>query len=109
MEILDLALKDHDPGAEALVRLTGASNVTGELWPVRRMTDVAHRRGARVVLDAAQLVPHRPVSVQDLGVDWVAFSGHKLYAPFGAGVLAGRSALARAGVPDPAGGALPSR
>ncbi|WP_342634740.1 aminotransferase class V-fold PLP-dependent enzyme [Streptomyces sp. ScaeMP-e48] len=90
VEILDLALKDHDPGADALVCLTGASNVTGELWPVRRMTDVAHRRGARVVLDAAQLVPHRPVSVQDLGVDWVAFSGHKLYAPFGAGVLAGR-------------------
>lgn len=79
------------PGGPALLCVTGASNVTGELWPVARLAQVAHRHGARIVLDAAQLVPHRPVDVTALDVDWVAFSGHKLYAPFGAGVLAGRS------------------
>ncbi|BAJ28004.1 MULTISPECIES: aminotransferase class V-fold PLP-dependent enzyme [Kitasatospora] len=84
--------------------VTGASNVTGELWPVKRLTEVAHRHGARVVLDAAQLAPHHRVSVRELDVDWVAFSGHKLYAPFGAGVLAGRSDWLDAAEPYLAGG-----
>jgi selenocysteine lyase/cysteine desulfurase len=75
----------------ALVTVTGASNVTGEIWPVREIAEVAHRYGARVAVDAAQLAPHLPVRLDDLGADYLAFSGHKLYAPFGAGVLAGRS------------------
>ncbi|GAB2617627.1 aminotransferase [Paractinoplanes abujensis] len=75
----------------ALLAVTGASNVTGEIWPVRELADVAHSYGGRVLLDAAQLAPHRPVNLSELGTDYVAFSGHKLYAPFGAGVLAGRS------------------
>jgi selenocysteine lyase/cysteine desulfurase len=75
----------------ALLAVTGASNVTGEIWPVRRLADVAHQHGARVLVDAAQLAPHVPVDLDDLGADYLAFSGHKLYAPFGAGVLAGRS------------------
>ncbi|MBF9071061.1 aminotransferase class V-fold PLP-dependent enzyme [Streptacidiphilus fuscans] len=74
-----------------LVCVTGASNVTGEIWPVRELAATAHAYGARIVLDAAQLAPHHRVSVRELDVDWVAFSGHKLYAPFGAGVLAGRA------------------
>ncbi|WP_250033316.1 aminotransferase class V-fold PLP-dependent enzyme [Paractinoplanes maris] len=74
----------------ALLAVTGASNVTGEIWPVRRLADVAHAYGARVLVDAAQLAPHVPVNLDDLGADYLAFSGHKLYAPFGAGVLAGR-------------------
>ncbi len=57
-----------------------------------------------MVLDAAQLAPHHRVSVRELGVDWVAFSGHKLYAPFGAGVLAGRSDWLDAAEPYLAGG-----
>ncbi|MEU9247065.1 aminotransferase class V-fold PLP-dependent enzyme [Streptomyces sp. NPDC048385] len=88
----------------ALVCVTGASNVTGELWPVRDLAAVAHAHGARIVLDAAQLAPHHPVSVRDLDVDWVAFSGHKLYAPFGSGVLAGRADWLRAARPYLAGG-----
>ena len=87
-----------------LVCVTGASNVTGEIWPVRELAETAHRHGARIVLDAAQLAPHHPVSVRDLDVDWVAFSGHKLYAPFGAGVLAGRSDWLDAAEPYLAGG-----
>ncbi|WP_239082314.1 aminotransferase class V-fold PLP-dependent enzyme [Actinoplanes teichomyceticus] len=75
----------------AVLTVTGASNVTGELWPVRELADVAHAHGVRVIVDAAQLAPHRGVSLAALGADYLAFSGHKLYAPFGAGVLAGRA------------------
>jgi selenocysteine lyase/cysteine desulfurase len=88
----------------ALVCVTGASNVTGELWPVRELAAAAHAHGARIVLDAAQLAPHHPVSVRELDVDWVAFSGHKLYAPFGSGVLAGRADWLREAEPYLAGG-----
>ncbi|MEU4427997.1 aminotransferase class V-fold PLP-dependent enzyme [Actinoplanes sp. NPDC024001] len=88
----------------AVFTVTGASNVTGELWPVRRLADVAHAHGVRVVVDAAQLAPHRPVDLTELGADYLAFSGHKLYAPFGAGVLAGRTDWLDAAAPYLAGG-----
>ncbi|WP_030758120.1 aminotransferase class V-fold PLP-dependent enzyme [Streptomyces griseus] len=104
VETLERALADRDPYGPALVCVTGASNVTGELWPVRELAAAAHAHGARIVLDAAQLAPHHPVSVKDLDVDWVAFSGHKLYAPFGSGVLAGRADWLRAAEPYLAGG-----
>ncbi|WP_405829793.1 aminotransferase class V-fold PLP-dependent enzyme [Streptomyces sp. NBC_00105] len=93
-----------DPKGPALVCVTGASNVTGELWPVKELAAAAHAHGARIVLDAAQLAPHHPVSVRDLDVDWVAFSGHKLYAPFGSGVLAGRADWLQQAEPYLAGG-----
>lgn len=98
------ALAADTAGEHRLFCVTGASNVTGELWPVAELTRVAHQHGARVVLDAAQLAPHHRVSVRELDVDWVAFSGHKLYAPFGAGVLAGRSDWLDAAEPYLAGG-----
>jgi selenocysteine lyase/cysteine desulfurase len=104
VETLECALADRDPHGPALVCVTGASNVTGELWPVRELAAASHAHGARIVLDAAQLAPHHPVSVADLDVDWVAFSGHKLYAPFGTGVLAGRADWLRAAEPYLAGG-----
>jgi selenocysteine lyase/cysteine desulfurase len=74
-----------------LVVVAGASNVTGELWPIESVVTIARRYGARVALDAAQLAPHRNIDIEALGVDYVAFSGHKIYAPFGTGVLAGRA------------------
>ncbi|MEV7444283.1 aminotransferase class V-fold PLP-dependent enzyme [Streptomyces sp. NPDC091204] len=101
---LERALADREPYGPALVCVTGASNVTGELWPVKELAAAAHAHGARIVLDAAQLAPHHPVSVQDLDVDWVAFSGHKLYAPFGSGVLAGRADWLQRAEPYLAGG-----
>ncbi|MEU3689241.1 aminotransferase class V-fold PLP-dependent enzyme [Streptomyces narbonensis] len=104
VETLERALADRDPYGSALVCVTGASNVTGELWPVKELAAAAHAHGARIVLDAAQLAPHHPVSVQELDVDWVAFSGHKLYAPFGSGVLAGRSDWLQEAEPYLAGG-----
>ncbi|MEU6866538.1 aminotransferase class V-fold PLP-dependent enzyme [Streptomyces sp. NPDC046876] len=106
---LEQALADRDPYGPALVCVTGASNVTGELWPVKELAAAAHAHGARIVLDAAQLAPHHPVSVQELDVDWVAFSGHKLYAPFGSGVLAGRADWLQQAEPYLAGGGASRR
>ena len=79
-----------NPAPHQLVVITGACNVTGEIWPVTEIVSVAKEFGARTVLDAAQLAAHRAIDLADIDVDWVAFSGHKLYAPYGAGVLAGR-------------------
>ncbi|MFF4155608.1 aminotransferase class V-fold PLP-dependent enzyme [Streptomyces sp. NPDC001678] len=104
VETLERALADREPYGPALVCVTGASNVTGELWPVKELAAAAHAHGARIVLDAAQLAPHHPVDVAGWDVDWVAFSGHKLYAPFGAGVLAGRADWLREAEPYLAGG-----
>lgn len=87
-----------------LVVLNGASNVTGEYWPLERLVPIARAAGARVALDAAQLAPHRRLDLAALDVDWVAFSGHKLYAPYGAGVLAGRADWLDAAAPYLAGG-----
>ena len=82
----------------ALLALTGASNVTGWLPPVEEICAEAHERGVPVLLDAAQLAPHRPLPT---GPDFVAFSGHKLYAPFGAGALIGPRAHVRRRRPVP--------
>ncbi|SDS96899.1 Selenocysteine lyase/Cysteine desulfurase [Friedmanniella luteola] len=88
----------------ALLAVTGASNVTGEVPPLARLAALAHAHGARIVVDAAQLVPHRGVDVAGLDLDHVAFSGHKLYAPFGAGALVGRRDWLDAAPPHQAGG-----
>jgi selenocysteine lyase/cysteine desulfurase len=111
VETLERALASREPRSEgpALVCVTGASNVTGELWPVRELAAAARAHGARIVLDAAQLAPHHPVDIAALDVDYVAFSGHKLYAPFGSGVLAGRADWLRAAKPYLAGGGASKR
>lgn len=88
----------------ALVALTGASNVTGEALPIEAVAAAAHDAGARLVVDGAQLVPHRRFSLAESGVDYVAFSGHKTYAPFGAGALVGRRDWLDVGTPYLAGG-----
>ncbi|GAA4579919.1 aminotransferase class V-fold PLP-dependent enzyme [Planotetraspora phitsanulokensis] len=85
----DEALSQID--GPALLVVTAASNVTGELWPIAGLAHIAHRHGARIAVDAAQLVPHRRLNLTALDLDYVAFSGHKLYAPFGAGALIGRA------------------
>jgi selenocysteine lyase/cysteine desulfurase len=78
--------------------------VTGELWPVAELAEVARAHGARTVLDAAQPAPHRPVRMSELGVDYIALSGHKPYAPFGANTLIGRPDWLDAADPYLAGG-----
>jgi selenocysteine lyase/cysteine desulfurase len=97
------ALRSAPAGPRLLV-VTAASNVTGELWPVAALARVAREHGARVAVDAAQVVPHRPFDMAALDVDYVAFSGHKLYAPFGAGCLVGRADWLRAAEPYLLGG-----
>ncbi|MEE2568347.1 aminotransferase class V-fold PLP-dependent enzyme [Pseudarthrobacter sp. J64] len=91
-------------GDVSLLAVTGASNVTGEILPIDDLAALAHEHGARIVVDAAQLAPHRRINIAASDVDYLAFSGHKLYAPFGAGVLVGRPDWLDAGTPHLAGG-----
>ncbi len=78
------------PAATTCSRSPGASNVTGEIMPLRELAELAHLHGAEICVDAAQLAPHVPIDMHALGIDHLALSGHKLYAPFGAGVLVAR-------------------
>lgn len=84
-----------------LLAISGASNVSGWLPPLDEILDAAHARGIPVLVDAAQLAPHRPLPAQ---ADFIVFSGHKMYAPFGAGALIGPRAFFRDGDPFLAGG-----
>jgi len=86
---LDTLLTDRT----AVLAVTHVSNVLGTINPVRELAVRAHEHGALVVLDACQSVPHLPTDVADLGVDFLAFSGHKLFGPLGIGVLWGRPGL----------------
>jgi selenocysteine lyase/cysteine desulfurase len=99
------AVRDELAAAPAaLLAVTGASNVTGECLPLAELADLAHAHGARIAVDGAQLVPHRRVDLAATGIDYLAFSGHKLYAPFGTGVLVGRRDWLDAAPPYLAGG-----
>jgi len=104
VEELERSLARRSGRRPRLVAVTGASNVTGELWPLDDIVRVAHRFGARVVVDAAQLAPHRRIDMDAWDVDYLALSGHKLYAPFGSGVLVGRGDWLQNGEPFLAGG-----
>ena len=89
-----------------LVAVTHVSNVIGRVNPIRRLADMAHRRGAVLVVDGAQSTPHIPVDVQALDADFLAFSGHKVYGPMGIGVLYGKRALLEAMPPFLTGGEM---
>jgi selenocysteine lyase/cysteine desulfurase len=84
-----------------LLAVTGASNVTGWLPPLDEVIDAAHRRDVPVLVDAAQLAPHCPLPAT---ADFVAWSGHKMYAPFGTGVLIGPKRAFATGAPFLVGG-----
>ena len=105
LETLAATLRDL-PGCDDphLVAVTGASNVTGEIWPVADIARVAHENGARLLVDAAQLAPHAPIDMARDGIDYLALSGHKLYAPYGAGALIGERDWLSAGDPFLRGG-----
>ena len=87
-----------------LVAVTHVSNVLGTINPIRRITEIAHARGARVLVDGAQAAPHLDIDVQALGCDFYALSGHKMYGPTGIGVLYGRSELLEEMPPYQGGG-----
>jgi len=105
---LERILRTQDAGGEderikALV-VTGASNATGYKPPLREMSQIAHRYGAMIVVDACQLLQHERVDMQEQGLDFVIFSGHKTYAPFGSGVIVGNRNLLDAFWPYQMGG-----
>ncbi|MEW5959618.1 MAG: aminotransferase class V-fold PLP-dependent enzyme [Chloroflexota bacterium] len=76
-----------------LVAVSGASNVLGVFNNLAGISRIVHRYGARLLVDAAQLVAHRQVEMEGCGIDYLAFSAHKVYAPFGSGVLLARKGL----------------
>ena len=89
-----------------LVAITHLANATGALVPVETVVELAHRAGARVLVDGCQAAPRLPVDVQALGCDFYAFSGHKTYGPTGIGVLWGRHELLAAMPPWQGGGEM---
>jgi cysteine desulfurase / selenocysteine lyase len=93
-------------GRTKIVAVTHQSNVTGTIPPVAEIARAAHEKGALVLADAAQSVPHQPVDVAALGVDFLAFSAHKMLGPYGIGVLFGRGELLEAMPPFLTGGSM---
>jgi selenocysteine lyase/cysteine desulfurase len=107
---LEAQLRRH-AGHVRLVAVTGASNVTGLVPPLGQVARLAHEHGAQVLVDASQLVAHRALNAGHSGdperFDFLVCSGHKMYAPFGSGCLAGPRAFFEAGSPPvPGGGAV---
>jgi cysteine desulfurase/selenocysteine lyase len=103
----DSILRDH-AGRIALVAVTGASNVTGFILPIHRLAEKAHAAGARIMVDAAQLAPHRKIDMKPDDapdhIDYLAIAGHKMYAPYGTGALIGPKKGFLDGAPDYCGG-----
>jgi len=103
----ELVLEEYERLLTDRTRLVGivhVSNVLGTVNPVKQMIATAHNRGIPVLVDGAQATPHMPVDVQDVGCDFYAFSGHKVYGPTGIGVLYGRADLLEAMPPYQGGG-----
>jgi cysteine desulfurase / selenocysteine lyase len=108
-EDLERQLRDAPTDRPRLVAIAGAYNVSGHTPPIHDIARLAHRYGARIFVDGAQLVPHRRVHMRGTGaddaIDFLAFSSHKLYAPYGVGVLvAPREAFSD--TPDQLGGGI---
>ncbi len=105
-------LRQH-AGRVRLLTVTGGSNVTGVLPDIAWLAREAHAVGARIAVDAAQLAAHRPIRMGELAdpthLDYIAFSGHKCYAPYGAGVLIGRRDTFAGGEPEHVGGGVVRR
>jgi selenocysteine lyase/cysteine desulfurase len=111
---LDEAHLDHllekYAGRVRLVAIAGASNVSGYINPIKHIAEKAHAAGAQILVDAAQLAPHRAVkmgSADDPGhIDYLVLSAHKMYAPYGTGALIGRRDTFLQGEPDMVGGGV---
>lgn len=107
MEDLENKLKKYN-GHVRLVTITGASNVTGYINPIYEAAALAHKYKTKICVDGAQLVPHMQVSMKSQNpaenIDYLAFSAHKMYAPFGIGVLIGPREDFTKGEPDYVGG-----
>ncbi len=105
----DLMLEEYEQllsDKTRIVAVTWVSNSLGTVNPVKQIIDMAHARNVPVLLDAAQAIQHTHVDVQELDVDFIAFSGHKIYAPTGIGVLYGKEALLNEMPPYQGGGSM---
>jgi cysteine desulfurase / selenocysteine lyase len=95
-------------GKVKLVTVAGASNVTGYINPIYTIAEISHRYDAKVLVDGAQLVPHMPVDIRPsnplMHIDYLVFSAHKMYAPFGVGALVAPKDIFERGCPDCVGG-----
>lgn len=107
LDDLDTKLKKYGKRVK-LVTVAGASNVTGYLNPVYEIAKLAHKSGVKILVDGAQLIPHAPFDMKPYGtpehIDYLAFSAHKMYAPFGTGVLIGPKETFKIGNPYCKGG-----
>ncbi|HXF58171.1 MAG TPA: cysteine desulfurase [Actinomycetota bacterium] len=104
---LDLSrLEEYVTERTRVVAVTGNSNVLGTMPPLRRLADVAHAVGAVILVDGAQLVPHAPVDVVELDVDFLTISGHKMLGPTASGGLYGKLELLEAMDPFLGGGEM---
>ncbi|WP_044618695.1 aminotransferase class V-fold PLP-dependent enzyme [Gynuella sunshinyii] len=103
IETLETMLQQH---SVKMVAIAHVSNALGTINPIREVIDLAHRHGAKVLVDGAQGISHWPVDVQKLDVDFYAFSGHKMFAPTGIGVLYGKEELLNAMPPFLGGGEM---
>lgn len=107
LEDLEEKLSNY-AGAVKLVTVTGASNATGYINPIHEIAKITHKYGAKILVDAAQLAPHKKIDMKtntsDDHIDFLAFSAHKMYAPFGIGVLIGPNEIFSMGYPDYSGG-----
>jgi selenocysteine lyase/cysteine desulfurase len=109
LDLQDVRRKFAEHGERIkLLAVTGASNVTGAITPIHELAELAHSYGARILVDAAQLAPHRAINLGPAGdaghIDFLVASAHKMYAPFGTGVLIGPREIFGRGAPDYSGG-----
>jgi selenocysteine lyase/cysteine desulfurase len=109
IDLADLKNKlEKYQGAVKLVTITGASNVTGYVNPIHKIAEIVHRYRASILVDGAQMVPHAGFDMKPASspqhIDYLAFSAHKMYAPFGIGVLIGPRETFEKGIPEYVGG-----
>ncbi|MDR7855435.1 aminotransferase class V-fold PLP-dependent enzyme [Tissierella sp.] len=109
LEDLEFKLKMYQ-GKVGLVTVTGASNVTGYINPIYSIAKICHKYGAKILVDGAQLIPHSFFDMKPKDslehIDYLAFSAHKMYAPFGTGVLVAPKEIFDYGLPEQLGGGI---
>ncbi|WP_243140189.1 aminotransferase class V-fold PLP-dependent enzyme [Candidatus Syntrophocurvum alkaliphilum] len=107
LEDLEKKLKSYYPRVK-LLAICGASNVTGHINDIHKIAKIAHQYKAEILVDGAQLVPHKPVDIKPNShpehIDYIAFSSHKMYVPYGIGVLIGKKETFLKGSPEFSGG-----
>ncbi len=108
MNFYEDALKNCRVSGKKIVAISGASSITGAITPIHEIAKLAHSYGANIMVDAAQLVAHREIKLMGNNtgeeIDFISFSGHKMYAPYGGGVLIGRREIFEKMTPDDIGG-----